>query len=332
MPRQPIQEYLKVNPRKVLVLDGGQGTELENRGINVANPVWSTVPFIDSSFWSNKSSKDRVIVKGMFDAFLDAGAEILMTTTYQTSFKSVSENTPIQNLEEYSSLLDRIVQFSRDCIGPDKYLIGCIGPWGAHVCAEFNGDYGPNPAEIDYLSYFKPQLDNFFHNDNLDLIGFETIPNIHELRAILSWDETILSKPFYIGLSVHNNGLLRDGSTMKDVADLIKSFGGKLNKNLTLLGINCVSFSDSPDILESIHKELPDMPLIAYPNSGEVYDTVKKIWLPNRDMVMTWEEVVDRYIKAGARIVGGCCRTSPKDIRAVAAAVKKRADDTVWQD
>ncbi|CCF56321.1 hypothetical protein KAFR_0B00210 [Kazachstania africana CBS 2517] len=323
MPRQPIKEYLEENPKKVLVLDGGQGTELENRGIHVANPVWSTIPFISESFWSNASSKDREIVKGMFQDFLDAGADILMTITYQTSFKSVTENTPIKTLKEYNELLERIVSFSRSCIGDEKYLIGCIGPWGAHVCAEFNGDYGGHPENIDYYAYFKPQLDNFFQNKDLDLIGFETVPNFHELKAILSWDDTILSKPFYIGLSVHENGVLRDGTTMNEIGYYIKSLGSKINPNFLLLGINCVSFSDSPDILESIHKELPDMPLIAYPNSGEIYDTVKKIWLPNHYSDITWNDVVNRYIKAGARIIGGCCRTMPDDIEQVSAAVKK---------
>ena len=327
MARPSIKEYLKSNPKKVLVLDGGQGTELENRGIDVANPVWSTIPFINDSFWSDKSSKDRQIVKEMFNDFLAAGAEILMTTTYQTSFKSVSENTPIKTIQEYDTLLNHIVKFSRDCIGDDKFLIGCIGPWGAHICAEFNGDYGSNPENIDYYNYFKPQLDNFFQNDNLDLIAFETIPNIHELKAILSWDETILSKPFYIGLSVHENGLLRDGSSMEDVANLVKSLGDKINPNLLLLGIYCVSFNHSADIMESIHKQLPDMPLIAYPNSGEVYDTVKKIWLPNSHPTFTWDAVVKRYIDAGARIIGGCCRTSPKDIKEISDAVKKYSEN-----
>lgn len=292
--------------------------------INVANPVWSTIPFVSESFWSDKSSNDRQIVKEMFEDFLAAGAEILMTTTYQTSFKSVSENTDIKTLQEYNELLNRIVSFSRDCIGEQKYLIGCIGPWGAHVCAEFNGDYGAHPENIDYYQYFKPQLDNFFANENLDLIGFETVPNVNELKAILSWDEKILSKPFYIGLSVHENGVLRDGTTMEEIGNIFKSLGNKVNPNLLLLGINCVSFNHSPSILEDIHKNLPDMPLIAYPNSGEVYDTVKKIWLPqNSENSLTWEQVVKRYIEAGARIIGGCCRTTPKDILEISKAVKK---------
>lgn len=323
MARQPIKQFFQEHPDEILVMDGGQGTELENRGIKVANPVWSTIPFISESFWSNESSRDRQIVKEMFDDFIKVGSRILMTTTYQTSFKSVSENTPIKTLKEYNQLLERIVAFSRECIGEDKYLIGCIGAWGAHVCCEFTGDYGANPERIDFLEYFRPQLQNFNSSEQIDLIGFETIPNVHELKAILSWDESIISKPFYIGLSVHENGVLRDGTTMKEVADIIKSLGDKLNPNLMLLGINCVSFNHSHLILSSLHKELPDMPMIVYPNSGEIYDTVKKIWLHNENQKVTWDDVVKSYIENGARIIGGCCRTSPQDIKDIVQAIEK---------
>ncbi|CAH00234.1 S-adenosylmethionine-homocysteine S-methyltransferase SAM4 [Kluyveromyces lactis] len=326
--RVPIKKYFEENPDVVLVMDGGQGTELENRGINVANPVWSTVPFINESFWSSDASKDRIIVKQMFEDFIEAGADILMTITYQTSFKSVSENTPIRTLEEYNGLLDRIVSFSRSCIGEDRYLIGCIGAWGAHVCSEFTGDYGPHPDQIDYFEYFRPQLGNFVQSKDIDIIGFETIPNIHELRAILSWDETVLSKPFYIGLSVHEYGVLRDGTSMQQIADLISSLGDKLNSNLMFIGINCCAFNQSHMILESLHNSCPNMPLIVYPNSGEIYDTVKKIWLKNENQLCTWDDVVKSYIENGARIIGGCCRTTVDDIKEVRLAVNKYAKQT----
>ncbi|SCV01919.1 LANO_0F14180g1_1 [Lachancea nothofagi CBS 11611] len=323
MARQSIKEYLTNNPRGVLVLDGGQGTELENRGIKVANPVWSTVPFINESFWLDPASKDREIVKSMYSDFLRSGAQVLMTITYQASFKSVSENTRIQTLSEYNDLLTKIVSFSRECIGDDKWLVGCIGAWGAHNCSEFTGDYGATPEKIDFLEYFKPQLMNFNENQDLDIIGFETVPNFHELKAILSWDTSIISKPFFIGLSVHEHGVLRDGTTMHEIAEFIKSLGPKMNPNFTLLGINCVSYNHSHDILESLHKEMPGFPLIAYPNSGEVYDTVKKIWNPKESQMLAWDDIVERYINSGARIIGGCCRTSPKDIQAIREAVDR---------
>ncbi|SCU97243.1 LADA_0H05248g1_1 [Lachancea dasiensis] len=321
MTRTSIKSYLLENPEAVLVLDGGQGTELENRGIQVANPVWSTIPFINESFWSDPASKDREIVKSMYQAFLKSGAQVLMTVTYQASFKSVSENTRIKTLPQYTELLTKIVSFSRECIGSDKWLVGCIGAWGAHNCSEFTGEYGPEPEKIDFLEYFEPQLSTFNVSDDLDMIGFETIPNFHELKAILSWDTSIISKPFFIGLSVHENGLLRDGTTMEEIGRYIKSLGSNLNPNFFLIGVNCVSFNHSSEMLESLHRELPDFPLIAYPNSGEVYDTVKKVWNPKESHTYTWDDIVKKYKASGVRIIGGCCRTTPSDIEAISEAV-----------
>ena len=55
----------------------------------------------------------------------------------------------------------------------------------------------------------------------------------------------------------------------------------------------------------------------------QVYDTVKKIWNPKNSQTLSWEQIVKSYIDSGARIIGGCCRTSPKDIEAIHEAVQK---------
>ncbi|CCF59037.1 hypothetical protein KAFR_0F04420 [Kazachstania africana CBS 2517] len=322
MGRVPIKEYLLRNSDKILVLDGGQGTELEKRGINISSPVWSTLPFINESFWSNSSSNDRKIIKDMYSDFISAGADVLSTTTYQTSFASISENTNIQTLKDYHELLNRITKFTRECIGDSKYLVGSIGTYAAYLSAEYTGDFGDAADTIDYHGYFKPQLDNFNRSTEIDIIGFETIPNIHELRAILSLNKKDLSKPFYISLSTNSKAQLRDGTSLKGVVDVIKSFESTLNPNLILLGINCIGLNSSHLTMEYLNNHLPQFPLIVYPNSGEKYDPVRKIWLADEDPAFTWEYIVHRYLDAGARIVGGCCRTTPSDIRSISEAIK----------
>ncbi|SCU99517.1 LAFA_0G24520g1_1 [Lachancea sp. 'fantastica'] len=323
MSNRSIKKYLNSNPNAILVLDGGQGSELENRGIEVANPIWSTIPFVNESFWSNPASKDREIVSGMYRDYLASGSQGFTTVTYQASFKLVSENTVIKTPAAYVELLSRIIAFTRECIGSDKWLVGSIGPWGAHNCSEFTGEYGPEPEKIDYLGYFEPQLSAFNGNGNLDLIAFETIPNFHELKAILSWDESLISKPFYIGLSLHDNGKLRDGTSLQKIGEYIKSLGPKLNSNFTLLGVNCVSFDHSQSMLEELHELLPELPLIAYPNSGEVYDSVQKVWTSKKVHGVTWDFLVKKFIESGVRMIGGCCRTTPADIKKISDAVHK---------
>ena len=323
MARIPIRELLENDKNKVLVLDGGQGTELENRGIDVSNRLWNTAPFLSEQFWSDGASRDRDIVKSVFRDFVDAGAEVLRTSTYQSSFRSITENTDIETLEEYNALMDRIIDFSRECIGEDRYLMGSVGPWGAYIAKEYDGDYGPDAATFDYYDFFKPMLESFNNNDNVDIIGMVTIPNVHELRAVLSFDETQLRKPFYISLSVHDNGTLRDGTTMEEVADIFRQLGPKINPHFMFLGVNCVDMNNSTKILGSIHDVLPDIPLIMYPNSGERFDTEAKKWMPKDPDTLSWDDAIRQYIELGARVVGGCCRTKPEDISAISAAVAR---------
>ncbi|CAI4045566.1 hypothetical protein SKDZ_12G0030 [Saccharomyces kudriavzevii ZP591] len=322
MKRISIEKLILEYPTRVLVLDGGQGTELENRGINIGGPVWSATPFTSDSFWE-QSSHDREVVEEMYRDFMNAGANVLMTITYQANFKSISENTSIQTLSAYNGFLNRIVSFTRRIIGEESYLVGSIGPWAAHVSSEYTGNYGPHPEDIDYYNFFKPQLDSFNENKDIDLIGFETVPNFHELKAILSWGEDIISKPFYVGLSVHDNGLLRDGTTLEEVSAHIKGLGSRINKHLLLMGVNCISFNRSTLILRTLHESLPDTPLLVYPNSGEVYDVKEKTWHWPTDKPESWDITVKTFIDSGARIIGGCCRTSPKDIAEIATAVRR---------
>lgn len=326
MSRRPIRELLEDESERILILDGGQGTELERRGIDVNHPIWSSSPFLQPDFWTETAARsvnlNRQIVESVLCDFANAGADIIATTTFQASFEAVMENSTFKTEAQYKALLEKIINFTRECIDESKYLAGSIGPWGARTRAEFTGDYGNDPASIDYYEYNRPQLECFCSSKEIDLILFETIPNFYELKALLSWDESIISKPFCISISVHNEGVLRDGTSLRDIASYIKSIP-RLNTNFLMLGINCVNLNGSPRILDELHHELPGLPLAVYPNSGEVFDTVGERWLPNANGCITWDEAVKRYITAGARIIGGCCRTTPDDIKQIVDAVRR---------
>lgn len=322
--RRSLTDILLNDPSEILLMDGGQGTELENRGIDISGPVWSTVPFLKRDFWlEDVVCPERIIIKEMFEAYINSGSRILSTITYQTSFKTIVEHTDLSTLEEYHQLLSRIVSFCRECVGMDQYLVGCIGPYAAHIAAEYSGYYGVDPQSIDYLSYFEPQLSIFNKNEAIDIIGFETVPNKFELEAILSWDEKVISKAFYISLSMDDDLKLRDGTTMNQICSLFKDRPAH-NSNLVMMGINCCTLECSLKILEDLHRAIPDLPLIVYPNSGECYDTKTQTWSNRRGIKLpTWGDLIKGYTANGARIIGGCCRTTPADIQEMERALKQ---------
>lgn len=325
MRRQPIAEYLESS---ILVLDGGQGTEMERRGIDVIHPLWSTLPFI------KKNPTHLNHIKGMYHDFSTSGARALSTITYQASFATLKQYSDGQVVTEqqYQQFLNDIIGFTRDqCISDSQYLIGCVGPYAAYLCngAEYSGDYGSE--KIDFKQYFKPQLDVFSRDDRIDMVGFETIPNIEELKTLLSKDFTSMlgTKPFYISISTDSNGNLRDGTPVAKICETIKDADKSTPPNLLFLGINCVDYHHSYNILSRLNGGLGDdcslLFKAVYPNSGEIYDGNTHTWHTNSEIApeLTWNYLVSKFAEQKCQLIGGCCRTTPDDIKQIADAVNK---------
>lgn len=325
--RTPIVEYLQ---NEVVIMDGGQGTELERRGINVSHPLWSSLPFI------TKDAKQLEHIKEMYKDFIDAGSNALMTITYQASYDSLCKfsNGSVTTREQYDLFLEDIIRFTvQECITPDQYLLGSIGPYAAFLCngAEYSGDYGLN--EIDFIRYFEPQVQNFSQNPLIDMIAIETIPNIKELKCLLSskFGEMVGSKPFYVSISTTEEGNLRDGTTWEDLCEEIHNLSDQVSSNLLFLGINCVNYHHCYATIERLNKRLDTLGCdshlrfkVVYPNSGEIYDGETHSWSPNPHIAPneTWGFLVSKLLEQDCKVIGGCCRTTPKDIREIKKALE----------
>lgn len=326
------------NDKTIYVLDGGQGTYLENSGINVNSQIWCSIPFTKEDFWeaSNGKTKERTIMEKMFEDFLSSGCNLVMTPTYQLNYSSYLKELNIKrddkSLFEYNELLTKIGAFTREQADTKKdiLVVGSIGCYGSMILAEFTGDYGSHPEEIDFMNHYRPQLDNFIKSDDIDVIIFETVPNFTELKFLLELNEEYLNKPFFIGLSTNDKQQLRDGTPLEEVSKYLNALKkeGKINKNLLLLGCNCCSFESSTKSIKKLKENLDFyLGLISYPNSGEIYDTVTKEWhKPKSNLALSennWQTSVDSYINDDCRVIGGCCRTTPDDIKCIYEAINK---------
>jgi homocysteine S-methyltransferase len=83
---------------------------------------------------------------------------------------------------------------------------------------------------------------------------------------------------------------------------------------LVAVGVNCTAPQYLPELLERM-RACTAQPLVAYPNSGQRYDPDAKQWLGPAAHISTAQ--ANRWIAAGARLIGGCCRTTPADIGAL---------------
>ena len=85
------------------------------------------------------------------------------------------------------------------------------------------------------------------------------------------------------------------------------------------VGLNCTAPSHVEALLIEA-KQVTDKPLVAYPNSGECFDSTTGKWGQTSELAVIQSEAVKWY-EAGARLIGGCCRTTPETIRSIRAAL-----------
>ena len=79
------------------------------------------------------------------------------------------------------------------------------------------------------------------------------------------------------------------------------------------IGINCIALENTTEALQHLHG-LTALPLVVYPNSGEHYDAQSKTWHTHGEACKTLADYLPQWRAAGARLIGGCCRTTPADI------------------
>ncbi len=149
-----------------------------------------------------------------------------------------------------------------------------------------------------------------------DILAFETFPSLDELRAVgeamAPWPELRA----WFSFSCRDEKHVSHGERVADCAAVVAALPQTAG-----IGVNCVP----PRWVLSLIGELraaSDQPILVYPNSGEGWDTARRCWTGTTDPGEFGTMAAEWY-RAGAQIVGGCCRTRPEHIRAVARAASE---------
>ena len=285
-----------------IVIDGGLGSAAEDRGIDLDHALWSAELI--------RRGPDTLLA--IHAAFADSGARILTTASYQATPLGFAEAGI--GTAEGSRIIAESVRVARSAAERrDVPVAGSVGPFGAALGdgAEYTGSYHRSPEE--YTAFHRPRIDTLAEA-GADLLAIETQPRLDEIAAIIDLaDETGL--PSWVTVTLQtgtdtSSPTLPDGSTLAEFAEAAAaSAGGQA------IGGHCVG----PSLVTPALKELSrhtDLPLIAYPNSGEIYDAATLTWRDGAEAgVGSWP--VAEWGRLGARIIGGCCRVRPEDIAAL---------------
>ncbi|CAH8387984.1 unnamed protein product [Eruca vesicaria subsp. sativa] len=306
------------------VVDGGFATELERHGADIKDPLWSAKCLITSPHLVTKVHLD----------YLESGANIIITASYQATIQGfVAKGLSVEDAE---SLLRRSVELS--CEAREIFYNRCnkgswdldhagkaslrpvlvaasVGSYGAYLAdgSEYSGVYGDSVSK-DTLKDFHRRRVQILAKSGADLIAFETIPNKLEAEAYVDLlEEEGIEIPAWFSYTSKDGVTVPSGESIIECAEVADSC-----KKVVCVGINCTAPRYIHDLLISL-RQVTRKPVVVYPNSGEVYDGLNKKWIKSEEKSEEdFVSYVSRWREEGASLFGGCCRTTPNTIRAIA--------------
>jgi homocysteine S-methyltransferase len=306
----PLTPFLQ--EQGVIILDGGMATELEQRGADLSDSLWSAKVLLE----------DPALIRQVHYDYYMAGADIATTTSYQATFVGLARRG--LGYEEREWLMRLSVELAMQAreqfwaipehrIGRRRPLVAAsIGPYGAFLAdgSEYTGDYG---LTLQALIDFHGMRLEFLAKSGADLLLCETVPSLLEAEALVRLFTDFPNVRAMMSCSCKDGAHLCHGEPLSSVVKLTNAC-----EQVVAVGVNCTAPKWVESLLLSVQK-IATKPLLVYPNRGEHWDSVARCWVPNSG-VEGFEEYVLRWYEAGARLIGGCCRTTPADIAAMAAA------------
>lgn len=283
-----------------VTIDGGLGTLLESRGLDVSGSLWS----------ARVLDEHPEQVRAAHETYFHAGASLAISGSYQVSYEGTASAG--LDAEATDRLLRRSVSLAseaRDVARPDGLVAASVGPYGAMLAdgSEYRGDYGLTVREL--RAWHRPRLD-VLADSGADLLAFETIPCLAEAEALVG---SVAGTGRSAWLSVTASlGRLRSGESLEEAFALSRGVD-----EIVAVGVNCSHPSEVVGAIDAARRAT-DLPIVVYPNGGEEWDPKNRTWIASPGFPA---ELVRSWVDRGATIIGGCCRVGPEQIRAIAGVL-----------
>jgi len=282
-------EFLKGN---VVLFDGAMGTDLYNRGI-----------YLNRCFDELNITNPK-IVREVHRAYIQAGADVIETNTFGANIFKLCAH----GLGEQVALINREgAKIARAEAGDEHWVAGSIGPLGIRI-----EPWGAT-SEQEAREAFKQQALALLEG-GVDLFILETFSDLHEIHQALNAVREICSLPVMAMLTLTEDGNTPYGNQPEQIVHQLVEW------NADVIGLNC---GVGPQImLTALEKmvKLTRKPLAVMPNAGFPRNVEgRSIYLSSSEYMA---EYARRFIQSGAKIIGGCCGTTPDYIRAMRSAIR----------
>jgi 5-methyltetrahydrofolate--homocysteine methyltransferase len=283
--------FSRLRAGEVLLADGATGTMLHSQGLE------------DGRLPESWVLERPDVVRVLHQSYLEAGSNLVLTCTLGgTRFRLAH-----QGLESrVTGVNRRAAELARQIAGDDAFVAGDMGPTG-----QLLAPLGPLTAAEAADGYAEQAA--ALVAGGVDLLLVETLSDLAEAKAAVEGARRVTDLPIFVTFSFDTHGRtmmgVRPAQAAREMAPLVEG-----------LGANCGREPDEyPGFLAAMAAEAPDAILWAKPNAGlprlegddVVYDASPE----------AMAEVALRLRQAGARVIGGCCGTTPAHIAAMAQSL-----------
>jgi homocysteine S-methyltransferase len=281
--------FLEALAARAWLAEGAMGTRLFTKGI----PPGECLEALNLS--------NRPLVREVHEEYRASGADILKSNTFGAN----SARLAICGLEEKCRELNIAgVEIARQVAGTEGFVAGAVGPTGVH--------HGGDPRRA-----FTPQM-KALAEAGADLILLETFRNLNELRTAIETAREVCDLPIVAQVSPDPEGNLEGGIGPEEYVPKLVEWG------VDAMGCNCGDGLAS--MVETVRRigQLTDKPLTAQPSAGLPFVHQGLTVYPCLPEEMA--EAAEELLMRGARVVGGCCGTTPEHIAAMRMALGRREE------
>src|SRR5262245_6179482 len=269
-----------------LLLDAAMGTELQRRDADTRLPLWSAAALV----------KDPELVWTIHSDEVFAGAEILTANTFRTHARSLAKAGLAERAGELGALAVQLAHQAAATPGRDIFVAGSLSP--LEDC--YRPDLVPDDAS---LAREHGAQASFLSDSGVDLILAETHNTIREAVAALRAAKAT-GVPVFVSMVTDGQGRLLSGESIADAARAL------LPIEPDAVGINCVPAARLSSDLTVLAAAAPGVPLVAYGNMG-LPDDARGWAFTDELSPEDYAGHAHTWLAHGARVVGGCCGTTP---------------------
>jgi methionine synthase / methylenetetrahydrofolate reductase(NADPH) len=281
-----------------LLCDGAMGTLLYSRGVS-----------LDACFDVLNLTNPRV-VQSIHADYIAAGADCIETNTFGANRFKLAAHGLDKQVREINRRGVALARDVRESAGRDVFVLGSIGPLGKYLAPL--GTVTPDEARAAFHEQAESLLEG-----GVDAFVIETFSDLQEVALAVAAIRAITDVPIIAQMAFTDDGATFTGRPAAEVARALRALP------VQGLGANCsVGSSTLYEVLEQMHAEAGSLPLCIQPNAGLPSRIGERLIYLSSPTYMA--EYAERMVAAGARLIGGCCGTTPQHIAAIREVLDRR--------